>query len=58
MKSTLPASTRISGPIARRDLVTILRYVNRSGRSQRCVDGSVGRPEMHLDRLAAAARMQ
>ena len=48
----------IAGPIARRDLVTILRYVNRTSRSQRCVDGSFGRPETHLDRLAAAARMQ
>jgi hypothetical protein len=48
----------ITGPIARRDLVTILKYVNRSGRSQGCVDGSFTRPEVHLDRLAAAARMQ
>jgi hypothetical protein len=48
----------ISGPIARRDLVTILKYVNRTGRSRRSVDGSFGSPEIHLDRLAAAARMQ
>jgi hypothetical protein len=48
----------MSGPIVRRDLVTILKYVNRSARSQRCVDGSLGRAEVHLDRLAAAARMQ
>lgn len=48
----------ISGPIARRDLVTILRYVNRSSRSQKCVDGSFISAELHLDRLAAAARMQ
>ena len=48
----------ISGPIARRDLVTILKYVNRSGRSQKCVDGSSGGAEVHLERLAAAARMQ
>jgi hypothetical protein len=49
----------ISGPIARRDLVTILQYVNRNGRSQKCVDGSFShRAEVHLDRLATAARMQ
>jgi hypothetical protein len=49
----------ISGPIARRDLVTILGYVNRSSRSQRCVDGSFRScAEAHLDRLASAAGMQ
>lgn len=53
---TLPG---ISGPIARRDLITILKYVNRTGRSQRCVDGNFNASaEVHLDRLAAAARMQ
>lgn len=46
-----------TGPLQRRDLVAVLTYVNRSGRSQRCVDGSFG-PETHLDRLAAAAGMQ
>lgn len=54
MKTTLD----ITGPIARRDLVTILKYVNRSSRSQKCVDGSFASAEVHLDRLAAAARMQ
>jgi len=58
MKTMRSTCFDISGPIARRDLVTILNYVNRSGRSQRCVDGSFDRPEVHLDRLAAAARMQ
>jgi hypothetical protein len=48
----------ISRPIARRDLVTILNYVNRSSRSQKCVDGTFNGAEVHLDRLAAAARMQ
>jgi len=49
----------ISGPIARRDLVAILKYVNRSGRSQKCVDGSFNHgAEVHLDLLATAARMQ
>ena len=58
MKTTRSTRLGLTGPIARRDLVTILGYVNRSSRSQRCVDGSFGRPETHLDRLAAAARMQ
>jgi len=54
MKSAL---TSFTGPLQRRDLITVLTYVNRSGRSQKCVDGSFG-PESHLDRLAAAAGMQ
>jgi hypothetical protein len=58
MKTTPFTRTDISGPIARRDLVTILGYVNRSGRSRKSVDGSFSGPEVHLDRLAAAARMQ
>lgn len=54
MKTTLD----ISGPIARRDLVTILKYVNRSSRNEKSVDGSFASAEVHLDRLAAAAGMQ
>lgn len=54
MKTTLD----ISAPIARRDLVTILKYVNRSSRNEKSVDGSFASAEVHLDRLAAAARMQ
>ena len=46
----------MTASLARRDLVAIFAYV-RSG-SPKCVDGSFGRPETHLDRLAAAARMQ
>ncbi len=49
--------TDLTGPLQRRDLITVLAYVNRSARSQKCVDGSFG-PEMRLDRLAAAAGMQ
>ena len=45
-------------PLQRRDLIALLTYVNRTGRSQKCVDGSFGNPEIHLDRLAAAAGMQ
>jgi hypothetical protein len=57
MKATRLA---IHAPIARRDLIAILKYVNRSSRSQKCVDGSFtsGSTEVHLDRLATAARMQ
>jgi hypothetical protein len=49
--------TDLTGPLQRRDLIAVLAYVNRSARSQRCIDGSFG-PETHLDRLAAAAGMQ
>jgi hypothetical protein len=52
------ARRHISGPLQRPDLIAVLAYVNRSGRSQRSVDGSFGNPEAHLDRLAAAAGMQ
>jgi hypothetical protein len=58
MKRTTSTSLDISAPIARRDLVAILKYVNRSSRSPKCVDGSFTSAEIHLDRLAAAARMQ
>ena len=58
MKTTPFTRLDISGPIARRDLVTILKYVNRSSRSQKCVDGSFSSAEAQLNRLAAAAGMQ
>ncbi len=41
-----------------RHLIAMLAYVNGTGRSSKCVDGSFGGAEVHLDRLAAAARMQ
>lgn len=41
-----------------RHLVAMLAYVNRSGRGAKCVDATFGGAEVHLDRLAAAARMQ
>ena len=47
-----------SGPLARRDLVAIFAYVSRGTPGRKCVDGSFDRAEVHLDRLAAAARMQ
>jgi hypothetical protein len=52
------ARTDISAPLQRRDLIAVLAYVNRSGRSQKCVDGTFRNAEAHLDRLAAAAGMQ
>ena len=51
-------SIKAAGPLARRDLIAILGYVNRSARSTKCVDGTFGGAEVHLDRLASAARMQ
>ena len=50
--------TDISGPLQRRDLIAVFAYVNRSGRAPKCVDGSFGGAEVHLNRLAAAAGMQ
>jgi hypothetical protein len=58
MKMTTASRLAMTGRFARRDLITILHYVNRGARSQRCIDGSFAAPEVHLDRLAAAARMQ
>ncbi len=56
MKTT--TATCIFGPLVRRDLVAIFAYVSRDPRSSKCVDGSFDRTEVHLDRLAEAARMQ
>jgi hypothetical protein len=53
----MKTTTGISAPLARRDLVAIFAYVTRRT-SPKCVDGSFDRAEIHLDRLAAAARMQ
>lgn len=43
-------------PLVRRDILAICAYLNRS--APKSVDGLGAGPEMHLDRLAAAARMQ
>jgi len=40
-----------------RHLIAMFPYVNRS-RPAKCVDATFGGAEVHLDRLAAAARMQ
>ena len=55
MKTSMPHA-QTSGSLPRRDLLAIFAYVNRCG--PKSVDGSFDRPETHLDRLAAAARMQ
>ena len=49
--------TDTSAPL-RRELIAVLAYVNRGQRARKCVDGSFGNAEVHLDRLAAAAGMQ
>jgi hypothetical protein len=49
----------LTGTLPRPELVSVLAYVNRSGRSQRCVDGTFGGvAEIDLIRLTAAAGMQ
>ena len=48
----------IAAPLVRRDLVAIFAYISRGKPTPKCVDGSFDRAEVHLDRLAAAARMQ
>jgi hypothetical protein len=53
-----PSRPILTGPLQRPDLVSVLAYVNRSARSQRCVDGTLGSADMHLERLAAAAGLQ
>ena len=55
MKSA--ASAHRSGTLPRH-LVAMLAYVNGTGRKTKCVDATFGGAEVHLDRLAAAARMQ
>lgn len=52
------ARADIFAPLQRRDLIAILAYVNRAGRTRKCVDGSFGDADVHLNRLAAAAGMQ
>ena len=52
------ASLDLNGPLQRRDLIAILPYVNRCVRAPKCVDGTFGNAEVHLDRLAASAGMQ
>jgi hypothetical protein len=58
MKDPSTSLVNLAGPLARRDLIAIMAYVNRSARSARCVDGSFDCAEVHLNRLAAAAGMQ
>ena len=45
------------GNVLPRHLIAMFPYVNRS-RNAKCVDATFGGAEVHLDRLAAAARMQ
>ena len=41
----------------RRDIVAVMAYLNQ-GLAVKCVDGTFHRHDHHLNRLAAAARMQ
>ena len=47
---------RIVGPLPRRDILAVCSFLNRRA-AARAIDARDG-PETHLDRLAAAARMQ
>jgi len=57
MKSAPNASAEGSAGLPRH-LVAMLAYVNGTSRKSKCVDATFGGAEVHLDRLAAAARMQ
>ena len=57
MKSAPNVSAKSSASLPRH-LVAMLAYVNGTSRKTRCVDATFGGAEVHLDRLAAAARMQ
>ena len=54
MKSA--AHANIGGALPRH-LIAMFPYVSRN-RNAKCVDATFGGAEVHLDRLAAAARMQ
>lgn len=47
----------LTAPLPRKDILAICAYLNRHN-GPRAVDSCVSRPGFHLDRLAAAARMQ
>jgi len=51
------ARRSLTDPLPRRDIVAICVYLNRANGS-RAVDACVSRPDVFLDKLAAAARMQ
>ena len=56
MKSAAHTRGNIEGGLPRY-LIAMFAYVNRN-RTAKCVDATFGGAEVHLDRLAAAARMQ
>jgi hypothetical protein len=55
MKNTAHSNAASALP---RHLIAMLAYVNGTSRKTKCVDATFGGAEVHLDRLAAAARMQ
>ena len=54
--STSP-NERIMGPLPRKDILAVCSFLNRQPRAGTVIASSDG-PEIFLDRLAAAARMQ
>lgn len=48
---------RLCAPLPRRDILAVCAFLNRARTAPQAVAGGDG-PEGHLDRLAAAARMQ
>jgi hypothetical protein len=58
MRTASQSCRDISGPLPRRDLLAMFAYLNRGDRRSKCVDGTFSDPEIHLQRLAAAAGMQ
>ena len=55
MKTQAPRS--LTDPLPRRDIVAICVYLNRRD-GTKAVDACVSKPNVFLDRLTAAARMQ
>lgn len=57
MKPAVESTRRSFEGALRPDLIAIFAYASPCGRTSKSVDGTTG-PEVHLSRLAAAARMQ
>ena len=56
--SPCPAAAGADRGLPRRDIMAIYAYLNRCPAGPKSVDGAAARAEIHLERLAAAARMQ
>jgi hypothetical protein len=51
-------SSRLAGPLPRRDILAVCEFLNRTPERPKSADSCTGAAEILLDRLAAAARMQ